>query len=231
MTRRLRCSNRCRGRSSTRSASARWRGTRKRFRKSSFASRKTPSARRSYVTLRVIDSRNLRRGASTKHQPRHADVPGKTNIDIAADDARPRVIVAVIVQSLVGSAEAQGQRPRIERTAADARLRLARRDVRQIHVPEGAGNDRLGENLRQHLTHPAAGALAIDLHAALAIMRKGDGGLAVQGGLADGGDGAGVIDIGAEIAAVVHAGEYPDDFGGELRQRDAHAVGGGAVDG
>jgi hypothetical protein len=53
----------------------------------------------------------------------------------------------------------------------------------------------------------------------------------VEDGFADGGDGAGVVDVGAEIATVVDAAEHPPGARGDVEETEARAIGRGAVDG
>ena len=55
-------------------------------------------------------------------------------------------------------------------------------------------------------------------------MREGDAGPAVQHGFADGGDGAGIIDVCAEIAAVIDAAEHPLRIGRDAQQPEPHAI-------
>ena len=56
-------------------------------------------------------------------------------------------------------------------------------------------------------------ARPVELGVVAEVLREGDAGPAVKHGLADGRDGAGVIDVGAEIAAGIDAAEHPARLG------------------
>ena len=71
----------------------------------------------------------------------------------------------------------------------------------------------------------------IESHAGFAIMRDRDSRPAVQDGFAHGGDGAGIINVRAEVRAVVDAAQDPFRVGHEMEQAEADAIGRRAVDG
>jgi hypothetical protein len=104
-------------------------------------------------------------------------------------------------------------------------------EVGEVDVVEGAGGDGAGGDLVEEMGGPGGDAGPVDGEIADEVVGEGDGGNAVVGGFAGGGDGAGDDEVLAHVAAVVDAGEDEVGLEVEAEEGDADAVGGGAVDG
>src|ERR1043165_1733930 len=103
------------------------------------------------------------------------------------------MVIAIVVHVIAVVPEAQRQRSHFERTMDDPWFGFVQRKVRQIHVPEHPWRPRLRKEFYLHLSHPSSCSVPVDFHATLAIVRERDAWPAVQGSLANGSDGAGMV--------------------------------------
>src|SRR5262249_55737159 len=158
----------------------------------------------------------------TNFQQRRGDVAGETNINIAPRDARPAVVIAVVMKRPFFLAKTDRQRTRIEGTDHQSRLGLLIAQARQIPLPEMSRLDRPGKQLQKDVPDPTSRSLPINWHVALAVMRDGDAWPTMKRRLAHSGDGPRVVNIRPKIAAVIDTAEGPGEILCVFRQPQAN---------
>jgi hypothetical protein len=126
---------------------------------------------------------------------------------------------------------AKWERERIEWTVDDLWLRVRGTEMRKVDVVEKPSLYGAGKESREDAFDPAGSTPPINLHATFAILGKGDAGPSVEHRLTNRSDCPGIIDVGAEIPAVIDTAENPVRVRNNFVKTKSTAIGWGAVNG
>lgn len=141
------------------------------------------------------------------------------------------IIARVIKVALFFVAIIEGQGIRIEGTPDNFGSPGIGRKVRQIHIIKKARLHRFCDDVGQDGSDPLGGASPMELYFRFAVMGHRDSGPAVQNRFAHRRNRAGIVNIGAEVGAVIDSAENPPGVRNHFQQSESHAIRRSAVDG
>src|SRR4051812_23467669 len=141
---------------------------------------------------------------------RDRDPAAETDIDITARLAMAKLILAGKIKvALFFVPVVEGKGIGIELAPDDFRVPGIGRQVRQIDIVKQTGLDRFRQDVGEDRSGPSRGAGPVEFDFGFAIVRDGDPGPAMQDRLAHRGDRAGIVNVRAEIRAVVDPAQDP----------------------
>jgi hypothetical protein len=140
------------------------------------------------------------------------------------------VIVAGVHEHIAAAAIADAVRACVEAAEHDRQIDRVAGRVRKVDAPEVPRLLLALQQEPQHRRQPPLGQIPVELALAADVLRHGDGMAAEQRGLACGCDGAGGVDVRAEVCALIDTGEHPRRLRGEVCERQARTIGRPAVD-
>lgn len=98
---------------------------------------------------------------------------------------------------------------RIEWTEHHLRIALGWCQVRQVHIVKEPWFDWPAQQAGEHPPDPIRSTLPIEFHPSFAIVRHSHTRPAMQHTLPDGRHGSRVVDVGAQISAMIYAAQHP----------------------
>lgn len=173
------------------------------------------------VALKTLSSESIG-GGNPAYRNRSAETGG----DVVPGKLLASLVIAGIPIAVRFLAEIDRQRGRVHGAEDYVGFGRACFWMRQVHVPEFSGGQRMACNeVMQDAFGPVGGRLPIDFAGAGHIVANRDGRQPQQSGLTCGGDGSGIPEIDAEIAATVDAGDEPFGIRNQRTAGQAGAIG------
>jgi hypothetical protein len=139
----------------------------------------------------------------------HGDAPAEADVDVGSRLARSSLIVSRVNGLIVLDAIVEGQGGRVERAEDDLRVWLFGREVGEIDVPECTRFPWKRHQLAEDFAGPSRRPRPINGPAPGNVLRQGNPRQPVNDALTDSRDRPGVMDIHAQVATGVNAGEDP----------------------